>query len=71
MVEELNRSIKSEVKNFLSILNFTLFVVSAILLYVFDNKRIFITAILISAGVFIMSLYFYHIRIKKFHRMEE
>ena len=65
MGNELRRSIKDEIRNFLSILNFTLFATSAVLLYVFENKKIFITALLISLGVFSMCLYFYHIKIKK------
>jgi len=71
MASEIRRSIKSEIRDFLSILNFSLFVVSGILLYIFENKKIFITAFLIALGIFLMSLYFYHIRIKKFRRIEE
>jgi len=71
MSSGLKRSIKSEIRDFLSILNFSLFVASGILLYIFENKKIFVTAFLMALGVFLMSLYFYHIRIKKFKRIEE
>ena len=63
--------IKYEVRNFLSILNFSLFTTSLILLYIFESKKVFITAALMSCGVFLMSLYFYHVKIKKYRRLEE
>ncbi|MBM3248356.1 MAG: hypothetical protein FJZ10_02900 [Candidatus Omnitrophica bacterium] len=70
MDDKLRHSIKYEVKNFLTILNFTLFITSLVLLYVFENKKIFITAFLYSLGISIMSLYFYYIRINKYHRID-